>query len=544
MSQLSHNPISRRAFLRGLAATTAGSALLAACVPATAPSSETSAAPAATAGESSGASGGTVNLGISRSLALGEEDPWFTHSSLMCWEPLIGLDDKLNPKPVLAESWELSTDGLEWTFVLRQGVHFTDGEPFNAAAVVANINRNIQISPRTSNFFTMNAPIVYGDLATVEAVDEYTVRFRHHSPFPMMEATMSNFFSAMFSPRSLTPEGNFNGIPATTGPFKLVEWELGQWYRLARNDDYWGTPAKVAAINFQQIPDANTRVAALEAGQVDALVELGAIGLPQADALRGRTDIIVQADPIALTQWLCFNCGRTPFSDVRLRQAVVAAIDCNYVAQELAFGFGEAKTGVLSHLSERWFSPKGIVAYDPEKAAQLAQEALGGQRVTAKLPFNPNPTDARTPRELPEYLQSILTPLGIDIELVAVEQAVLSDLTNQGEWDLRLPNGQGWANGDPDFRFRPVLHSTGSYSTSAKGGYSNPELDALIDAAVLERDYTTRYTLCEEIQAISTVEVPAIAIYDSISPYAFRNNIKHLTQRVNYQPTIELMEIG
>lgn len=549
-------PMDRRTFLR-LMATLAGGSALAACgqaAPGAAPIAATATPAPAAGGPAPTAVGAaptpaptalafdpeaTVILGVSRSLVLGEENPWYTHSSLMCWEPLVGLDDRLNPTPVLAESWELAEDGMSWTFTLRQGVQFTDGEPFNAAAVVANIERNIKISPRSSPFFTMNAPLAYGDLAEVVALDDYTVVFRHNQSFPMMEATMSNFFSAMFSPRSFTEAGDFNGIPGTTGPFELVEWEREQSYRLLRNDNYWGPAPLVREISFQQIADANTRLAALEAGQVEALVELGALGLPQAAALRGRTDITVAAEPITLAQWLHFNAGKPPFDDVRLRQAVAFSLDREFMVNELAFGFGDAATGVLSRLSERWFSPQGIVPYDPERGAALAAEALQGQRVEVVLPFDPN--NARIPRELPEYLQSVLAPLGFDVQLQAVEAAVLTDVVNQGEWNLRLTNGFGWANGDPDFRFRPHLHSAGSANTTQQGGYRNELVDQLIDEGVLLRDYAERFAVCEQIQAIAAEEVPALVLYDVFSPYAFREGIENLGMRITYQPTLELM---
>ncbi len=537
----------RRSFLR-LMTTLAGGTVLAACgqaVPSTAPEGGEPAGVPSAADPTLAPSAATfdrnasVALGVSRSLVLGEEDPWYTHSSLMCWEPLVGLDDRLNPIPVLAESWELSEDGLTWTFQLRQGVQFTDGEPFNAAAVIANIERNIQISPRSSNFFTMNAPLAYGDLAEVTADGDYTVIFRHNQPFPVMEATMSNFFSAMFSPRSFTAEGNFSDIPGTTGPFILVDWQRDQTYRLERNPTYWGTPANVREIVFQQIADANTRLAALESGQVDALVELGALSLPQAAALRGRSDLTVAAGPITLAQWIHFNCGRPPFDDVRLRQAVAFALDRQFIVDELAFGFGQAQTGILSTLSERWFSPKGIVPYEPERAAELAAEVLQGQRATVILPFDPN--NARIPRELPEYMQSVLNPLGFDIQLQAVEAAVLTDIVGQGEWNIRLTNGFGWANGDPDFRFRPHLHSEGSANTTQNGRYRNAQVDQLIDSGVLERDRQKRFAICEQIQAIAAEEVPALVLYDVISPYAFNAKINNLGLRITYQPTLELM---
>jgi peptide/nickel transport system substrate-binding protein len=483
----------------------------------------------------------TLRVGVSRDLANGPQDPYFTHTSLMVHEPLIRLGDGLEPAPWLAERWQVSDDGLRWTFHLRRGVLFTDGQPFNAAAVIRNIERNVQISPRPSPYTAMNASIAYGPLADLRALDDYTVEIVHERPYPLLEATMSNFFSAMFSPLSFAPNGDFRDIPATTGPFLLRQWERGQFAILERNDHYWGERPRVRRIEVRVLPDPNTRVSALRAGEVDALVELGAILPAQAEQLRNEPDIIVGSDPISITQYLFFNCGRPPFADVRLRQAVALALNREEVTKEFVRGFGEPGRSLLSPLSTRWFSPKGTPRYDPAVAVRLAREALGDRRVEAVLPFTDGAGQARPYKEIAAYLQTVVRPLGIDLRLQQFESAALTDVVNRGEWNLRF--GQlGWANGDPDFIMGSFLFSRGAANTTSRGAYHNEEVDLLVEAGRQERDNRRRFAIYERLQEIAAEEVPVFALYHEKSAYAYRRSVRNLRQRLNFQPTFDTVE--
>lgn len=483
----------------------------------------------------------TLRVGVSRDLANGPQDPYFTHTSLMVHEPLIRLGDGLEPVPWLAERWQISDDGLRWTFHLRRGVTFTDGQPFNAAAVIRNIERNIQISPRPSPYTAMNAPVAYGPVADLRALNDDTVELIHERPYPLLEATMSNFFSAMFSPASFAPNGDFLDIPAATGPFILRQWERGQFALLERNDRYWGERPRVRRIEVRVLPDPSTRVSALRAGEVDALVELGAILPAQAEQLRTDPNIIVGSDPISITQYLFFNCSQPPFSDGRLRQAVAFALNRDEVTREIVRGFGEPGRSLLSPFSTRWFSPKGTPRFDPAEAGRLARAALGDRRVEAVLPFTDGAGQARPYKEIAAYLQSIVRPLGIDLRLQQFEGAALTDVINRGEWNLRF--GQlGWANGDPDFIMGNFLASRGAANTTSRGGYRNEEVDQLVETGRQERDFRRRFAIYERLQEIAAEEVPVFALYHEKSAYAHRRSVRNLRQRLNFQPTFDTVE--
>jgi peptide/nickel transport system substrate-binding protein len=483
-----------------------------------------------------------VVLAISRDLANGPQDPFFAHSSAMVWEPLVGLDDALKPVPVLAERWDLSPEGTTWTFKLRPGVTFSDGAPFDADAVVANVQRYVRISPRPSPFFTMDVKVGYGDLAAVQKVDPLTVAFRLNAPAPAMPATMSNFFSAMFQPAGFAEGGSFAGLPVATGPFKLVDWKRDESLLLERNERYWGPKPAVKRIRLRSVPDANARVSAILAKEVDAVAELGALLPPQALQLKGQPGITVGADPITITQRLALNCSKPPFDDVRLRRVVAMAIDREAIVKDLVLGYATAGQSLLSPISKQWYSPKGAPKYDPAAARALAADVLGPRRVDATLLLSTSAGQARPYKAMAELFQQVLRPLGINITIQSLENAAVTDLTNRGEWHLRFAQ-LGWANGDPDFIFDQMLKSSGSFNAAQQGGYKNSEADALVAAGRVERDEKKRFAIYERLQELAGEDVPVLSLYHEHAPYAFRDTIAGLKQRVTYQPTLDAIKL-
>ncbi|HEX2034724.1 MAG TPA: ABC transporter substrate-binding protein [Chloroflexota bacterium] len=483
-----------------------------------------------------------VVIAVSRDLANGPQDPFFAHSSPMVWEPLVGLDDALRPRGVLAESWDLSDDGKTWTFKLRRGVTFSDGTPFDADAVVANIQRYIKISPRPSPYTAMDIRVGYGQLADVRKIDAQTVAMMSEEPNPTMVSTMSNFFSAMFQPALFAENGDFTGLPVTTGPFKLVDWRRGEYLLLERNEGYWGPKPAVQRIRLRTILDANARVSSLLAREVDAIAELGAILPAQAQQLKGQPGITVGADPISITQYLVFNCAKAPFDDVRVRRAVAMAVDRETIARQLVEGYATPGRSLLSPLSTTWFSPKGTPRYAPTEARDLARAALGGQPVELVLPFSTSAGQARPYKAIGELLQAVLRPLGFEIRLQGLEGAALTDAVNRGEWNLYFAQ-LGWANGDPDFIFSRYMKSNAVLTGTARIGYANGEVDDLIAAGKLERDERRRFAIYERLQELSVQEMPVLVLYHELAPYAYRDTISGLKQRANFQPTLDTLKV-
>ena len=483
-----------------------------------------------------------VLLAVSRNLANGEEDPYYTHNSLMVWDSLVMLNEELEPTPQLSRSWSLADDQLSWTFELREGISFTDGTPFDADAVVANIDRLMQISPRRSPFFSLTIARAYGDLAGASKSAEGVVEFQLNSPNPSMIFTMSNFFSAMFSPDSFSENGDFTGIPATTGRFKLADWERDQFVLLERNEDYWDTKPMVERIRLRVIPDSGARVSAILAGEVDAVVELGALSPAEAKSLEGREGITVGGDPVSISQYLFFGNDRPPFDNVDLRRAVSLTIDREAIVEKLALGYGVPGKSLLSAFVPRWLSPKGEPVYDPEEARRLARTVLGEGRASATLIFRTGSGQAQPYKSIAELLQAELGQIGIDLELVPLDPAAARERRDTRDWNLRI--GQtGWANGDPDFILGRFLASDGFNNATIKGGYSNPEADRLVASGKAELDPQKRFEIYERLQEIAADEVPVTPLYHNYLTYAYRDTITGLRHRVTYQPTLDTIQI-
>jgi peptide/nickel transport system substrate-binding protein len=478
-----------------------------------------------------------VVLAAWRNLVNGERDPYYLHDILMVFESLVDLDNELRPFPQLAESWALSDDGLTWTFKLRQGISFTDGTPFDAEAMVANIQRLMKISPRPS-FFAFNIKQSYGDLAGVSKVGDHTGAFQLNTPNPSMVFTMSNFFSAMFSPKSFAANGDFTGIPAATGPFKLVEWKKDQFALLERSEGYRGKKPYVRRIRVRVIPDSAARVSALLAKEIDGVIELGALAPAEAKSLEGRPGITVAADPTTQSLFLAFGTNRPPFDSVELRQAVALAVDRKTIVDKLVLGYGTPGKSLLSPFASQWLSPKGEPTYDATRARALARLVLGNTRVSASLIYRSGGDQAAPRKEIAELLQSVLAELGIDVQVTPLESAAEGARVASGDWNLRITQ-QAWANGDPDFVMTNFLASKGSFNAANKGGYSNAEVDTLVAAGKAERDPQKRFAIYERLQEIAVRDVPMMPLYHWYVPYAYRDSISGLRHSITYQPTLD-----
>jgi peptide/nickel transport system substrate-binding protein len=537
------HPVSRRRRLLAAGIGAAG-ALAAACGEAGTRAAErrTAAAQPAAPAVATSVPDREVVIAVSRDLANGTEDPFFVHSSAMVWEPLVGLDDSLRPVPGLAENWSLSDDGRVWTFTLRQNVRFADGTPFNADAVVANLQRYMKLSPRPSIQYTLDVRVGYGRLAEVRKVDERTVQFLSESPNPAMVGTMSGAFSAMFAPSSFAESGLFATLPVASGPYKIAEWKRAEYLLLERNEQYWGPKPAVRRIRLRVIPDPQARVSALIAREIDGAAELNALLPQQAQQLKGQPGITVGADPNFYTTYMAFNCAKPPFDDARLRRAVAMATDRESIVKDLVFGYGTAGRSILSPVGTQWFSAKGAVRYAPAEAQRLAADALGGRRVEVLYPFSYGGQFSRPTKPVGEVLQAALRPLGIDLKLQQIEGAALTDQVRRGEWDMYYTQ-IGWTNGDADFLMDRYIKSTPSVIGTPQPGYKNPRADELIDAARVERDQRKRFALYEQLQEIAAQDVPVYALFHEQSPYAFRDSITGLKQRVHLQPTLDTIKL-
>jgi peptide/nickel transport system substrate-binding protein len=222
------------------------------------------------------------------------------------------------------------------------------------------------------------------------------------------------------------------------------------------------------------------------------------------------------------------------------------AVDREALVRDLLYGRATPARSIMISPNALWLNTdlEAQLRYDLEEATQLAQEALGGQRVNVVLSFTP-PGEGINAWPFPQiaaYLQATLAPLGLDIELRQLEGAALTEARNQGDFDFALSNNC-WASGDPNYILRRLTWSQAALHTTQHGGYSNPEVDALLDEAVLTLDLETQQALYHRIQAITVVETPIAPLFDQRTIIAAYPYVKGLTQRIAYAPSFESVYI-
>jgi len=423
----------------------------------------------------------------------------------------VGKDGGFHPQ--LAESWEVSENGLVWTFRLREGVVFHDGTPCDAGAVRESFRR--AMSPDSLN----PHPEYFADIAAVEAVDTHTVRFRLVRPVPYFLAVLAQADSAIVpvKPRTGKPLGEY---PVGTGPFRFGEWRPGDRIVLERNPNYYlpGIP-RLERATFRFIPDDAARVLALRAGDVDVAVDVP----PQlAVELQGDPDFTVVSGPMNLVQILAINNARQPFDRLKVRQAIAHAIDRKKIIELVSLGFG---TPIGSHLTPGmpyYVDLTDLYPYDPERARELLAEAgfPHGFETTMTLPSNYE-FHVRTG----ELIAAQLAAVGIEVKIQLVDWGTwLERVYAQADYDLTVIGHVG--------RLDPALMLTGYGAERPdyyfRRGWRNEELEQLLEEGKTCMDPERRREIYVRAQRIIAEEVVNYFIQDPHRIIAARAGIEGL----------------
>ncbi len=427
------------------------------------------------------------------------------------YESLLTWDFDFTPMPGLATAWEMSEDGLVYTFHLAENAKWHDGTPFTADDVVFTCSDFLmEVHPR--------ARTIFANCDKIEAVDAHTVRFTLKQPFGpfLMGFEMS---TAPMIPAHLYKGTDFrtnpnNNTPIGTGPFKLAEWARGQYIRLEKNPDYHGEgEPHLDELTFLILPDAGARAIALEQGDVQQgqffdveLFDVARLAeLPHLELISKGYEFYA---PVARIE---FNNRVAPFDDKRFRQAVCYALDKQLFTDAIFFGMGEPATGPISKRTR--FYDGNVTLYDQDTAkAEALLDEMGltpgadGIRTTVKfmrLPWG------ETWARFAEMVQQQLAVVGIRVEIEPSDPA--SWTQRYANWDFQMTSNYPYQFGDPALgvsRFFISSNIRKGVAYSNCTGYSNPEVDALFDAgavAVSDEDRQAAYT---KVQQILTEDVP------------------------------------
>ncbi len=423
-------------------------------------------------------------------------------------------------EPALATSWEISPDGLVYTFKLRQGVKFHDGTPFNAEAVVFSFDR--QLNPDKYPELKETGPYKYwlgmsmGDIVkSVEAVDEFTVRFtlkRREAPFL---ANLGMHFASIVSPTALKKlTVDFTRHPVGTGPFKFVEWIKDDRIVLEANPDYWDGRPYLDKVIFRAIPDNTTRLLELKSGAIDVMV------FPNPEDIK-----LIEADPNfkVLRQpgmnigYLAMHTEKKPFDNVKVRRAINHAINKKAIVDTIYEGLGTVAKNPLPPILWGYNDQIQDYEYDPNKAKELLKEAGYPDGFETTLwalpvprPYNPNG------QKVAEAIQADLQKVGIRARIISYEWGTYLEKLEQGEHDMAL---FGWFgdNGDPD-NFLYILLDKDSAKIPAQNiaFYKNDQVHELLIKAKETFDQKEREKLYQQAQVIIHEDAPWVPLAHSV----------------------------
>ena len=441
------------------------------------------------------------------------------------YESLLRYDTDLNPQPSLAKSWEISEDGLTYTFQLREGVKWHDGEPFTAADVVFSADKFLR---KTHARLRVSLEHV----ESITAPDDYTVVFQLKEPFGPFIGVFEAGTMPMI-PKHIYEGTDYannpaNNTPIGTGPFKFDKWEKGSYIHLVKNEDYYldGQPY-LDEIYYRVIPDAAARAVAFENGEVNVL--------PGGSIENWDVARLVKMDNVCSTgkgweyfaphalAWL--NNREGPTANKEFRQALMYAMDREFVKDVIWNGYGKVATGPISSRTKFYSDDVPQYDYNPDKARELlAGMGYDGTPVRIlPLPYG------ETWQRWGEAMKQNLEEVGVKVEMVASDVAGWNQ--KLGDWDYDIAFTYMYQYGDP------ALGVARNYLTAniAKGspwnnveGYDKPGLDDKWAAAAIEPNVEKRQALYDEIQKEIVEDVPVAWLLEIEFPTIYRCDVKDL----------------
>lgn len=461
-------------------------------------------------------------------------DPMDTSDTLsggiqrLMMDGLFGFDDDMKIIPMLATDYEANDDATEFTIHLREGIQFSDGTPWNAEAAKANFDRW-----GDKNLGLKRTTLLCNVLKETEIVDDYTVKVTLESPFGAFIPTLAHPACVVMSP-AVIAKGNEECAknPVGTGQYTFVEWVAGEHATIALNKDWWGYDADICGgtalvdpdagfktITFKPVSENATRVAMLQSGDAQFIWPVPTESI---EALRGDSNVSVGQEEGIVVRYLMMNNQKAPFNDVRVRQAINYAINKDAYCAVVKNGIATPATSIIGP-AVQYYKGNDVYAYDIEKAKSLLTEAGYPDGFKTTLMCASTTTNLKQC----EFIQQQLAQVGIDVEINALESAVV----NQKIQDVDVPGSEaevdmyviGWSpsTGDADWGIRPLMAIESeppmSYNICY---YENEEVDQLLKDALATADDSKRAEAYAKAQDIIWEESPLVCLANDANTWA------------------------
>jgi peptide/nickel transport system substrate-binding protein len=432
-------------------------------------------------------------------------------------------------EPMVAESWTVSPDGMEWIIKIRNGIAFDDGTPLDAKAVKFSFERVLKIGKGPADNL--------GAINTVDVVDDYTVKVRLKNAFGPFLQTLATDAACLINPNVMKHEKNGDLAQAWlaqhtdgSGPFKIIEWSRGERCVLEAKPNYWGTKPKLEKVIVRFMRESSDQRMALESGDID-IAE--GILIDQVAALEKHPDMVVRRYPSQLVEYVYLNCQKPKLDNKLVRQALNYAVDYKGIIEYVLQGNGVQMRGPV---------PQGMWGHNPdvfqfqqdvEKAKSLLKEAGYEKGLELTLIYSERRASWE---QIATVLQSNFADIGVTLKIELMANPTLRDKIDRGDFELCLG---AWSPdyADPSMFMNFWFDSRNGGLPGNRSFYKNEKVDQLIRKALTLSDQKERTRLYNEAQDIIMVDAPYIFLYQTQAIVPMRKEVKGYV----FNPMLESM---
>jgi peptide/nickel transport system substrate-binding protein len=448
--------------------------------------------------------------------------------------------DSFDLDPALAVSWDLSPDGMTYTFRLRPGVKFHDGTAFDATAVKFTYDRLLDPNhPYADTGPFPFAPGYYGSIAETVVVDPLTVQFRLRK----QDSALINAFTLntgrIVSPQAvMTSRKDFAQKPVGTGPFKFVGWDHNVRINLTANPEYWDGAPALSQMIFRPLVDEQTRITEFLSGGVDVIFDVPPDNIDQVKSIPSAA---FAAQPGPHVWWVTLNTTRPPFDNVLVRQAVNYAVNKDALTTDILRGTGTPSVGPIPPaITWAYTDQVHTYPYDPAQAQALLQQS--GVQMPLNLTFwvTESGSGMQSPKTMATAIQADLAAIGINAQIQTFEWGAYLNKYGAGLGSDAQLAEMSWMfdSGDPAHMLPNSLYGPSCSPKGFNGGcYQSSQADGLMDDALKVTDREQRGAIYHQIQQIVAADAPWIFVDNQIQNMATSSRVHGLNLHPSFYMT-------
>lgn len=454
---------------------------------------------------------------------------------LHIYETLISFDNNAQVQPGLAETWEVAEDGVTYTFHLRKGVKFHDGDEFTAEDVIASFDKakNPDSPSAFSSFFT--------GVESYEALDDYTVAVKTKDVYPVLLNDLSNVYILKKENIEGKTEEEIADVVIGTGRYKFVEQVKEDHIDIVANPDHWSGEKPITNVRFRPITNEATRTATMLTGEVDLTVNIPVRDIERLNntdgvsviTQKGLREIYLNFDSRKDSPF--FTDKPNPMADVRVREAMYRAIDIDTIIKNIMNNYASVMN---SYIPENYNGYQDVErpAYDPELSKKLLADAgyPDGFEVTLDAPNDRYVNDGNIAQAVAGYFEKV----GIKVNLNLMPKANFFSYIKPAEnKSMLLMTGWSDSSGEGLTLANDLLHTYDlekGVGTVNRGHYSNTEIDAILAKANVELDADKRAEYIAEADKIAREDFGYIPLHFEHDTYAVKDTINFTPRMNNY----------